>query len=170
MDKLTDTTKQIFFRLLDGDFSVKDFEQWVYRHSDNLENELPTDLHLDLISFGYNQKDSFFQLKEKITPYIETDEFNIWRTKKILTDIVEQRVDLVTATRKLRDIYFDTGENFIPVTLGIGYESELDDVPTPSEYKQWDSKELKEKLKKVDWYKDDIVREAKEFLATLDKK
>ena len=170
MDKFTDPTKQIFFRLLDGDFSVQEFEQWVYRHSDNLEKELPTDLHFDLISFGYNQKDSFSQLKDVITPWIDIDEFNIWRTKKLLTEIIDEKIDIVIATRKLRILYFDTGENFIPVTLGIGYESELDDVPIPSEYNQWDSNGLKEKLKKVEWYKDDIIRDAKEFLGTLDKK
>jgi hypothetical protein len=160
-------TEQIFFRLLDRDCSVKEFEQWIYSHSDNLGKELSTHLHLDLISSDYNQKDSFSQLIEKIAPYINTDEFNIWRTKKLLTEIIEEKIDIVTATRKLRDLYFETGENFIPVTLGIGYESELDDVPTPSEYNQWDSNGLQEKLKKVEWYKDDIIRDAKKILATL---
>jgi len=170
MNELTDSTKQIFFRLLDRDFSVKEFEQWIYRNSDNLEKELPTDLHFDLISLGYNQKDIFFQLKDKITPYININQFNIWRTKKLLEEIIQEKIDIVTSTRKLRDLFFDTGENFIPVTLGIGYESELDDVPAPSEYDQWDSNALKEKLKKIEWYKDDIILDAKEFLATLDNK
>lgn len=170
MDTLTDSTKQIFFRLLDKDFSIKEFEQWIYKHSNNLEKELPTELHFDLISFGYNQKDSFFQIEDKITRYIDTNEFNIWRTKKLLTEIIEEKIDIITATRKLRDLYFETGEKFIPVPLGIGYASELDDVPSPSEYNQWDSDGLKEKLKKVEWYKDDMIQDAKEFLARLDKK
>ncbi|MEO8146985.1 MAG: hypothetical protein ABI723_05070 [Bacteroidia bacterium] len=162
-------TKQIFFQLLNLDLSVKDFEQWVYKYSDILETDLQAELHFDLISFDYNQRGSFSKIKEKIKPYIDNDEFNIWRAKKLLTDIIEQKIDLVEATRKLRELYFDTGESFIPVKLGIGYESELDDLPIPSEYHQWDSRMLKEKLKKVDLYKDKLIRDAKQFLATLDK-
>ncbi len=169
MDKLTDTTKQTFFRLLNGDLAIKEFEQWVYNSSDNLEAELQPDFYLDLISFNYNQKDNFRQLGDKIGTQIDTNEFNIWRTRRLLRDIIENKIDLVLATRKLRELYFDTGENFIPITLGVGYESVLDDVPTPSEYKQWESGALKQVLKKVDGYRDDIIRDAKLFLDTLDR-
>ena len=55
MKKLTDTTKQTFFQLLNGGVSVKDFEHWVYENSDNLELELNSDFHLALISFNFNQ-------------------------------------------------------------------------------------------------------------------
>lgn len=168
MDKLNDTTKYIFFRLLDGDLTVKDFEQWVYKSSDTLETELQSDFHLDLISFDYNQKDAFRQLQEKIKIHIDTNEFNIWRTKRLLTDIIENKIDLVLATRKLRDLYFETGETFIPTTLGIGYESVLDDVPIPAEYQLWESDALKLALQKVDAYKGDIIRDAKLFLGILD--
>ena len=64
---------------------------------------------------------------------------------------------MVLATPRLRQLYFETEENFIPITLGLVYESMLDDVPTPIQYKQWNSESLKEKLKKVDWYRDDII-------------
>jgi hypothetical protein len=169
MNKLTDTIKIMFFRLLDGDMLVKDFEQWIYESSDTLESELQTDFYLDLISFDYNQKDSFRQLQEKIKIHIDANEFNIWRTKRLLTDIIESKIDLVLATRKLRDLYFETGESFIPKTLAIGYESVLDDVPTPAEYQLWENETLKLALQKVDSYKGDIIRDAKLFLGTLDK-
>jgi hypothetical protein len=168
MDGLTYTTKQTFFRLLNGELPIKDFEQWVYNSSNNLETELQPDFYLDLISFNYNQKDNFQQLSDKIGTQIDTNEFNIWRIRKLLIDIIGNKIDLVLATRKLRELYFHTGENFIPITLGIGYQSLLDDVPIPSEYKQWESEALKQVLKKVEGYKDDIVRDAKLFLDTLD--
>jgi hypothetical protein len=169
MDKLTDITKQTFFRLLDGDLPIKDFEQWVYKSGDFLETELQQDIYLDLISFNYNQKDNLLLLSDKIKTLVDIDEFNIWRTKRLLKDIIENNIDLVLATRKLRQLYFDTGESFIPITLGIGYESVLDDVPTPAEYKQWESEALKQVLKKVDGYKTDIIQDAKLFLDTLNR-
>ncbi len=170
MDELTDTTKQTFFKLLNGDITIKDFEQWVYKSSDNLETVLQPDLYLDLISFNYIQKDSLRQLCDKIKTQIDNEEFTIWRTKRLLKDIIENKIDLVVATRQLRELYYDTDEKFIPITLGVGYESVLDEVPTPSEYKQWNSKALKEILKTVDYYRDDIIRDSKAFLDTLDKK
>ncbi|MDH4472767.1 MAG: hypothetical protein QE487_09165 [Fluviicola sp.] len=169
MNKLTDTTKQTFYRFLNGDLPIKDFEQWVYTSSDNLEAELQPDFHLDLISFNYNQKDNFRQIGNKIKTHIDAKEFTIWRTKRLLNDIIENKIDLVLATRKLRELYLETGENFMPITLGVGYESVLDDVPTPAEYKQWESEALKHVLKKVDWYKDDIIRDTKQFLDTLNR-
>ena len=54
------------------------------------------------------------------------------------------------------------------MTLAVYYESELDDVPIPSEYKLWNDQGLQEKLKKVDLYKGDFIKDAKDFLATLD--
>jgi hypothetical protein len=169
MDELSENTKQTFFLLLDGELPIKDFENWVFNHSNNLEKELRADFFVELIRFGYDHKDSLSQLKMKIKLFLNRDEFIICRTKKLLTDIIENRIDLVLATHRLRWLYDVTGETFIPVTLGAGYQSELDDVPIPSQYSMWEEKALQEKLKKVDQYKEYIIRDAKEFLDTLNK-
>jgi hypothetical protein len=168
MDKLSDQTKQKLFQALIGDISIADFEQWLYANDNKLETELNSHFYLDLISLSYNQKGSFSQLKDKIFQYIDINEFNIWRTKKLLNAIIENKIEFVTATRELRDLYFETDAKLIPATLGVYYESELDDVPIPSEYKLWNDQGLKEKLKKVDLYKDDFIKDAKDFLATLE--
>ena len=89
MDKLTDTTKQTFVRFLDGDLSIEHFEQWLYQHSDKLEKALHAELHLELISFVYSQKGAFTILKDTKLTFINSKEFNFWRTKTLLTDIVE---------------------------------------------------------------------------------
>ena len=167
---LNQTTKQTFFHLLDRRLEVKDFERWVYNSSNRLEGELQADFYINLISFNYNQKDTLQKLRDIINPFIDIQEFNTWRTKELLNDIINDKIDLVVASRKLRDLYFETGEDFIPITLGIGYESELDDVPVPSEYSLWNKKDLDEKLKKVEWYKDRILQDSREFLNILKKK
>lgn len=167
MKKLSEVSKRTFLRLLEGDLPVKDFERWVYDNSDSLENELDTEAHLDLISFGYKRADCFGELKDMILSYIDTMEFKLWRTKKLLTEIVENKIDLVLATRKLKELYYNGGHNFIPVDLGVGYESELDDVPIPSEYIEFQKHEVEEKLKKIDWYRNYIIKDASELLNTL---
>jgi hypothetical protein len=167
---MTEDIKQTFFKLLNKDLTIPDFEKWIYKSNPTLEAVLPAEFNLDLISFNFKQKDSFHNLVKLIMPQIDENEYNIWRTKKLLVEIINDNIDLVLATRELAMLYFETGENFIPVTLGIGYESELDDVPTPDEYKNWDKNVLLEKLEKVKDYRDEIKRDAKLFLDLLNNK
>jgi len=168
MDNLTTGTKQAFFQFLNGELSIIDFEQWIYKSSVLLEQELSPDFHFELISFDYNQKDSHFLLAQKLKVQIDANEYNIWRTKKLLVQILDDKIDLVLASRKLRELYYDTGEKFIPLTLGIGYESVFDHLPIPDEYDFWDRESLKETLKTVTAYKDDFIRDAKLFLEKLE--
>lgn len=169
MKKLSEVSKRTFLRLLEGDLPIKDFERWIYDSSDSLENELGTEAHLDLISFGYKRAGNLDELKYMILGFIDTMEFRLWRTKKLLTEIVENKTDLVLATRKLRELYYNGCDDFIPIALGVGYESELDDVPIPSEYIEFQRHEVEEKLKKVEWYRNYIIRDAKELLDTLNR-
>ena len=166
---MTEQIKLILYRLLDKDLSINDFEQFIYDNN-QFKNEIQADFYLDLISLDYNNKGIYWDLLSKVESYIDKNDFNLWRTKKLLADIIENKVDLVFATRKLRDLYFATGEKLIPIRLGVGYESELDELPIPDEYIQWNERELKEKLKKVDLYRDDIISDAKIFLDELNNK
>ena len=169
MKKLSEVSKRTFLRLLEGDLPIRDFERWVYDSSDSLENELGTEAHLDLISFGYKRAGSLDELKYMILGFINTMEFKLWRTKKLLSEIVEHKIDLVLATRKLRELYDNDCDDFIPIDLGVGYESELDDVPIPSEYIEFQRHEVEEKLQTVAWYRNYILRDAKELLDTLNR-
>lgn len=162
---MTTETKEYLFEFLDNEVALADFEQWIYKDKD-LETLQPT-LYQDLIQFDFEDRDARHGIKNKLEPYIDRKEFNVWPTKRLLSKIIEDKIDLVLGTRKLRELYFNTGENFIPATLGIGYEGELDDLPTPDEYHMWSEKELKEKLKKVDDYSEHIKQHAKVFLTTL---
>jgi len=162
---MTTEIKEVLFEFLNNEVTLADFEQWIYEDKE-LETLLPT-LYYDLIEFDFRDRDAKQGIKSKLRPYADENEFKIWRTMRLLSKIIDDKIDIVLATRKLRELYFDTGENFIPPTLGIGYESELDDLPIPDEYHMWSEKELKEKLKKADSYKEHIKRDAKVFLTTL---
>ena len=162
---MTTKTKEFLFNFLDNEVAVVVFEQWIYKDKE-LEIIEPT-LYQDLILFDFTDKDAKQGIKDKLNPYLDTKEFNVWRTKRLLNKIIDDKIDIVLGTRKLRELYFDTGENFIPPTLGIGFDSELDDLPTPDEYHMWNENALRERLKKADGYKDRIKKSAEEFLKTL---
>lgn len=163
---MTNKTKEFLFEFLDNEATTDDFEQWIL-HDKELETFQPT-VYQDLIQFDFGDRDARQGIKNKLEPYIDRTEFNVWRTKRLLSKIIEDKIDIVLGTRKLRELYFDTSESFIPVTLGIGYESELDDLPTPDEYHMWNEKDLKEKLTKADKYRANIKRDAKAFLTILE--
>jgi len=162
---MTTTTREFLFEFLDNEVTLANFERWIYKNKE-LQTAQPT-LYQDLLLFDYGDRDATHGIKNKLEPYLDKKEFNVWRTKRLLSKIIEDKIDIVLGTRKLRELYFDTGQNFIPPTLAIGFESELDDLPTPDEYNLWSEKELKEKLAKADKYKERIKRDAKEFLTKL---
>jgi hypothetical protein len=162
---MTTRTKEFLFEFLNNEVALADFQQWIYRDKE-LEASQPT-LHQDLLLLDFEEKHAKQGIKNKLRPYIDEKEFNVWRTKRLLDKIINDKIDLVLGTRKLRELYFDTGENFLPPRLGIGYENELDDLPTPDEYHMWNEGELKEKLKKADSYRENIKRDAEVFLTTL---
>ncbi|WP_207534873.1 hypothetical protein [Desertivirga arenae] len=159
---LNPTNKTTFFKLLNRDLSLSEFETWIYKHEAILESELPAEQYFTLISFNYNQRDARAELQTVIESYINTEEFNIWRTKELLSRIVNEQIDLVLATRRLRAPYYEMAEKYLPEKLAIGYESVLDDIPIPEEYHQWDPVALKMKLKVVESYKEDLLKDARE--------
>ena len=170
LEKLNEIIKLNFFKLLDNEFPISEFENWIYEQDSLLEIELDKTVYFDLISFNYKHEKSLFQLKEKLKQTIDTKEFVIWKIRNLLQNIIDEKINLVIATRKLRDLYYETDEKLIPITLGVGYESEFEDVPIPSEYYQWEIDSLSEKLKKVDLYRNSIIQESKELLIELNNK
>jgi hypothetical protein len=162
---MTNETREFLFEFLDDGVTPTDFEKWICNNKE-FETAQPT-LYQDLILFDFRDSDVEHRIKNKLEPYIDRKEFNVWRTKRLLTKIIEDNIDIVLGARKLRELCFDTGKNFIPPTLGLRFESELDGLPTPDQYHMWNENALKEKLKEVDRYKEIIKRGAKEFLTTL---
>lgn len=165
--ELAPDTKNTFFHFLDGDIAISELEQWIYSNSSKLENELQSDNYLNLISFDFTQKAAGSWLRDEIFALIDRNEYYVWSTIKLLNEIIESDIDLVLAIRKLRELYDLTGGEWLPIRLGVGYESAMDHLPVPDEYDQWNKTALAEKLKEVEEYRDRIVNDAVSFLKTI---
>lgn len=98
---------------------------------------------------------------------MQKDEY-VERVKALLIQIIESKIDLVIATRQLRELYDERVNSIIPITMGVFYESELDGYPIPKEYDLWSKAALKEQLKKVELYREDIVSDAKALLIQIE--
>jgi hypothetical protein len=180
MKILAEKTKLMFLKLLNEDLSIIDFENWVYNNSDYLKEELNFDFYLYLISFDYRQKSALSEIRDKIITFnfLNIDKFNILsnknidelhilRIKKLLNEIIYEKINFVIAIIELHSLYHEIGEDLIPMEFADYYNSELDDVPLPSSYHLYNKNFLEEKLKKLDLYKDDIIKDAKKMLGIL---
>lgn len=148
-----------FYEYLNGDIDRRQLENWVYETKE-LEKELPEDHYTDLISFSFKTGDLNSFVSKLIDLFFDWQEYEKWRTIKLLREILNNEVEIVLSTRKLRQIYLEQEERLkwplISTKLGVGFESVLDDCPLEAEYKNWNKEALKKQLEPIDWYKEQI--------------
>ena len=60
--------------------SEKEFENWVYSHSKEIENQVDEELYLDLISSSYTNKNEVISLKNKLITLLNENYKNYYET------------------------------------------------------------------------------------------
>lgn len=168
---MKDIANRIFFyKFLIGELPLTDFEKWIYDNPE-LELEVGKDHYTDLISYDFRSRDLIPYIKEFVLKHFDWSEFENWRTIKLLTDILENKVGIVLATRKMKQLYLEQENTdkkpLISRGLAIGYESELDNCPIESEYLLWNKIALKRQLEPVKWYRKDILKCVEQELQEL---
>jgi hypothetical protein len=155
----------IFYKFLNEEISTELLENWIYENKE-LKEIFQEDHYIDLLAFNYKSKETRNYIKSVVKKHFDWQEFEKWRTIELLEKIKTGKIELVLATRKLRQLYIEQEEEiiepFISIELAIGYESVLDNCPIESEYHQWNSESLKRQLEPVELYRSI-------FFATLNK-
>jgi hypothetical protein len=157
-----------FCEFITGEIKPADFERWICAEP-NLDSILGKTAWLDLVSINIQDACGQAELKEKASQIVEQHNPKHLirvRVKKLLKGMLDGTVDLVSGCGQL-STFWNQQEEWIPVAF-VGYYSEFDDVPRPNQYKLWSEATLQEKLKKVDFYRKDILQICKEFLQELD--
>lgn len=164
------STKIGFYEFLNRDLDTESFEKWLYSNRD-LEHEFPEDVYIDLISFSFKTGNVREYISKLVRTYLSWEEYEKWRTVKLLNELLSGNIEIVLATRCLRQLYYEQEEQIgtplISLALGVGFESVLDNCPIESEYHQWNAEALKRQLEPVEWYRDHILQVAKEELELL---
>jgi hypothetical protein len=166
---LTPGTRDYFYRFASKRIDPADFERWLYEHT-RLDDELDKTSYLDLLAFDFKEESGIRearhfirQILEKLEPGFYVDE----EVKQTLRDMINEELPLVTGLRRL--VAFNhAGYEQIPLIF-VGLESETDSVPEPSQYSAWGRLALRKQLKRLDWYKKDIIRESKTLLEKLER-
>ena len=101
MTKLSDENKIEFYKFLNGDTTVSDFENFIDKDSD-LEQELGKDAYLELISFDFKDKYVIATLPDVIKrKIIEEGQLETWRLKNVLNAFLTDTKNLHIQLNKL---------------------------------------------------------------------
>ncbi|MGY5353619.1 barstar family protein [Wenyingzhuangia sp. IMCC45467] len=159
-----------FYQFLNNDISLELFESWVYENKE-LENVISEENYIDLLAFNFKSREIKSFIKSIIQKHFDWKEFEKYRTIELLKNIKSGNIEIVLASRKLRELYLEQEEEikrpFLTSRLAIGYESELDNCPIESEYKLWNSNALKKQLELVEWYRKQILEDVNQELNEL---
>ena len=136
-------------RVLIGEVSLGDFEQWVYTSPD-LESEIGSKEYHELLAFDYRQSDA----KHEFRKLLETI-YNARRPGMLVRDRVWRLAcllrsgpqDFARTVGELASLWYG-GYKWIPADFA-GIDSELDDIPHPAQYPLWDPAALE--VKRPQW-------------------
>jgi hypothetical protein len=159
-----------FYKFLNEDISKESFEKWIYKNI-GLEKLFHNDHYIDLLAFNYKSEETINFIKSVVKKNFDWQEFEKWRTIAILEKIKNGKVELVLASRRLRQLYLEQeeeiGKTFVSIGLAIGYESLLDNCPIESEYHLWNSDSLKKQLEPIEFYRDNFLIDVDKELTEL---
>ena len=97
-----------FYKFLNGDTSILDFEKQIYSNR-NWERQLGEDLYFELINFDFKDKNSTIRIREFIlNNIVEVGEFETWKLKTILTEFLSDVLNMPGYLDKFYDLYCGT--------------------------------------------------------------
>jgi hypothetical protein len=164
MPKLPAAIQIEFFKILNNEIAVEDFEQWVYQNKE-LEICFEADDYLALFSLNY--KDSYFkdQLKKITGSYLDYSEFEKRKLQKILNDIIARNTDFAKSLIATYDLYCH-GYYFLD-NIGLGYGLTFSD--DFYEFKDWESLISSERDNRINNIYAGVKAEAEKALYWIEK-
>jgi hypothetical protein len=84
MNIISDENKIQFYKYLNGDISVLDLEDFIYKQSD-LAQQLDDETYCELISFNYKEKNGNRLQDFLFGQIIDEGQFETWKLKNILS-------------------------------------------------------------------------------------
>lgn len=115
----------IFNQVYKKEFSLKEFEEWLYNNN-QLELVCP-ELYDCLIDINYQQKDAFWKLQAAILPFIEPAEPEHLRITSMLNSLINTEEDYQTVMSSIYKEYC-TGYTFLRY-LGLCFIASTVDDP-----------------------------------------
>jgi hypothetical protein len=108
MNNLPQHIENQFFKFLNKETSIDDFEQWVYA-TDELETILSADLYQELIAFNYNARYVLASLYPILMEHLDEAKFEKYRIVYLL-DLIINKDDLWV--KAVKNLYKESIESY----------------------------------------------------------
>jgi hypothetical protein len=163
---LSEAVRKSFLRFCDGETDPMSFETWVCA-TQGLEGEIGHGPYLDLISADYRGRD-IEGVRDQCARLLEQHHpgsLARYRVRRILSSMLDEESAVIPGLRRLVTLRHDSDE-FIPIEF-VGFDSELDGVPTPDRYHLWDAAALAARLAMTGPYLKQVQQACRELLDDL---
>jgi hypothetical protein len=124
MTTLPEKIKERFYRTINGDISLDDFEQWLYVEKE-LEKHLNSEDYLDLISLSYKKSGAKYELWNLLKKYIDFGEFEKYKMLELLNEAKQKTERLPYILMAFYDLYCKGYYFLQDLGLGIGLAIEV---------------------------------------------
>ncbi|MFD2522891.1 hypothetical protein [Emticicia soli] len=148
--------KERFFKTINGDISIEEFEQWLYTDND-LENHLNSNDYLDLISLNFKKSGAKHELWKLLKKHIDLSEFETYKILELLREAQKKTDSLPFILMEFYDLYC-RGYNFLQ-DLGLAIVIAINaTADTWEELTSQQQKELLESLSpKLEEYIEEVI-------------
>lgn len=115
---LTEEIELSFFRFLNGEISLEDFEQWIYA-TPELETYLGEATYFEFAAFDFRQSGAKYELGKLIEVHGFLPKFYTWKLKQQLQSLLDHTMDPVNVFEDFYELYCH-GYSFLQ-NLGMQY-------------------------------------------------
>lgn len=166
LNSLSEDIKVKFFRFINGEELISEFEQWVY-DTNALEEILGGEDYFNLISLDFTKRGSQYELIKILERHIDAGEYETWKLRKLLTLFLSQEGDLPLMLCEFYELYCD-GFHFLE-TLGLNYGLAILVPPHGYSSESWQALTDEEQKRLLDSILPDAISEARKVLTWLDQ-
>lgn len=161
-----DEIEIFYFRFLNDEIPIKDFEQWIYA-TPELENYFGEAAYFELASFNFRQPAAQYEFSKLINQHIIPAEFYNWQLKRLLQALLDDTMDPVDVFERLYDLAYSEGYSFLS-DIGIEYAIWVDKIPKRAVKHLWDEKEYQRLREPLEKYIIHVKQEIELLLQALD--
>lgn len=161
MREIDENIELKFYEVLKHKIDLRDFESWVYKTKD-LENILPNDIYVDLISLNFNSKYAHNDLENLIGHLVDNGKFEIKRLTKYLESIIARDSNCADSIEMTYHLYC-SGYAFLQ-RLALTYGLLVSCPPSGNYEKSWDEISKSEQKSLLDEFYPEIILDARNVL------
>ena len=167
MKKLPPDIKEIFYKTIQDEISLDDFENWLYTNKE-IEILFPSDDYLELISLNFKKSGAKYELWKLLQKHIDPGDFEQYKMLGLLYEARQKTNRLPFILKEFYDLYC-SGYNFLQ-ELGIGYGLTIEVPRINTETDTWEDLTEKQQKQTLDGFSPGLEEEISKVIHWIETK